>query len=251
MVKYWLLSVVACLFLVLNGCGGSSSVASGSGAQVGGASMQQFQATMPDGSVMELVIFSNDSLSWSGEYDDSAETGPYAYQDGTFSGTKNGDNVTMNCLNDDGTSFTMTGTANGDSSFSLTRSDLPGTVLNFTPVAVPKAAPTTDVSFNLNVTGSNGRCVMSTQVFSKQGGMTEYHGTWQGLNVIFWAYDSGYANIVIYINDYAIDSLTYASYRFSDFATVSKNSNSGYMNAYSPKTKVILKFGAVGAVSPG
>jgi len=251
MFKYWLLSVFACLIVVLCGCGGSTSVSS-TGALVGGKSMSQFQATMPDGSVMELVVFSNDNLSWSGEYDVSAETGPYAYQDGTFDGTINGDNVTMNCQNDDGTSFTMTGTANGDSGFQLTRSDIPGTTLTFTPVALPKAkAAIADVSFNLNVTGASGRCAMSTQVFSKQGGMTEYHGVWQGLNVIFWAYDSGYANIVIYVNDYAIDSLLYATYRLSDFSTVSKNSSSGYMNVYSPVTKRILKFGAVGAVSPG
>jgi len=251
MTKYWLHCIVACLFVILCGCGGSSSSVPGE-PTVGGTSMEQFQATMPDGSVMNLDIFSNDNINYSGDYAVSAETGPYAYQDGTFDGTIVGDMVTLNCQNNDGTSFTMTGTANGDLGFQLTRSDVPGTTLNFSEVPAPKVrANTTDVSFNLNATGSNGRCVMSTQVFSKQGGMTEYHGVWQGCNVIFWAYDSGYANIVIYINDYAIDSLTYASYRFSDFSTVSKNASAGYMNVYNPKSKVILKFGAVGAVSPG
>ena len=200
---------------------------------------------------MELVILSNDSVSWSGEFNDSAETGPYAYEDGSFDGTKDGDHVTLNCDNDDGTSaFTMTGTAYGDQGFKLTRSDIPGTVLNFTPVLPPAKKAHANVSFNLNVTGTNGRCTLSDQPYSTQGGMTEYRGTWQGLNVIFWAYNSGYANIVIYVNDYAIDSLTFSSYRLTDFSTVTKSSNSGYMNCYSPLTKVILKFGAIGAVSP-
>ena len=251
MAKYWLLSIVTCTFVVLCGCGGSTNVSSGSGAAVGGASLSQFQATLPDGSGMELVVLSNDALSWSGEYAVSAETGPYAYQDGTFEGTKIGDAVTMNCQNDDGTSFTMTGTANGDNGFQLTRSDIAGTVLAFTPVAAPKHIAAADVSFNLNVTGSSGRCVISDQPYSVQGTLTEYRGTWQGLKVIFWAYSTGYSNIVIYVNDYAIDSLNFASYRLSDFSSASKNSSSAYLNIYSPVTKAIVKFGAVGAVSPG
>jgi len=144
----------------------------------------------------------------------------------------------------------MTGTSNGDQGFQLTRSDIPGTVLNFTPVAPPKFKAHADVSFNLNVTGTSGRCVLSDQPFSSSNGLTEYRGTWQGLKVTFWSYSSGYANVVIYVNDYAIDSLNYSAYRLSDFSSVSKNSSSAYMNVYSPVTKVILKFGAVGAVSP-
>jgi len=249
MAKYWLPIVVSSLLIGLCGCGGSSSVSSGS-ATVGGTSLSQYQATLPDGSTMEIEILSNDSLSWSGEYAVSAETGPYAYQDGTFDGTITGDSVTLNCDNDDGTSFTMTGTADGNGGFQLTRSDIPGTVLNFTSVAAPKHKSLADVSFNLNVTGTNGRCVLSDQPYSNSNGLTEYRGTWQGLKVTFWAYSSGYANIVIYVNDYAIDSLNYLSYRLTDFSTVSKNSSSAYMNVYSPVTKVILKFGAVGAVSP-
>jgi len=249
MAKYWLPSVVASLFVVLCGCGGGSSLSSGTPRE-GGASLSQFQATMPDGSTMELEILSNDNLSWSGDYAVSAETGPYAYEDGTFDGTISGDNVTLTCLNDDGTSFTMTGTSNGDSGFKLTRSDIPGTVLTFTPVPQPAVTSLADVSFNLNVTGASGRCVISDQPFSSSNGLTEYRGTWQGLKTTFWSYSSGYANIVIYVNDYAIDSLNFATYRLSDFASVTKGSNTGYMNVYSPVTKVILKFGAVGTVSP-
>src|SRR5450432_240735 len=113
MAKPWLPSIVASLFVVLIGCGGSSSNPTGV-PQEGGTSLSQFQATLPDGSVMELEILANDSLNWSGEYAVAAETGPYAFQDGTFDGTINGEAVTLNCDNDDGTSFTMTGTAKGD-----------------------------------------------------------------------------------------------------------------------------------------
>src|SRR6185312_17014421 len=100
------------------GCGGSSSVPSGT---EGGASLSQFQATLPDGSPMELEILSNDNLTWSGEYAVAAESGAYAHQNGTFVGTISGNSVTMNCVNNDGTTFTMSGTANGNQGFSLTR----------------------------------------------------------------------------------------------------------------------------------
>src|SRR5476651_2315538 len=127
MAKYWLPSVVASLFIVLCGCGGSNSVSgAGAGPAEGGSTLSQFQATMPDGSVMELEILTNDNLNYAGEYAVSAQTGPYAFQDGTFDGTIVGSSVTLTCDNDDGTSFTMTGTANGDSGFQLTRSDIPG-----------------------------------------------------------------------------------------------------------------------------
>ena len=199
---------------------------------------------------MELEIFSNDKLSWSGDYAVSAESGPYAYQDGSFDGTINGDSVTLNCVNDDGTTFTMAGTANGDNGFKLTRSDIPSTALSFTPVASPAIQERAEVSFNLNTTGASGRCVFSDQPYASYTGMTEYRGTWQGLKVTFWAYSTGYANIVIYVNDYAIDSLSYSTYRLSDFSSVTKSCSSGCMNVYSPVTKQILKFGAVGTVSP-
>lgn len=249
MAKYWLPSVVASLFVVLTGCAGSARAGLGT-AQEGGTSLSQYQATLPDGSVMEIEILSNDNLSWSGDYAVSAQTGPYAFESGSFDGTINGDNVVLNCAGDDGSAFTMTGTSNGDSGFRLTRSDIPGTVLIFTSVAPPAVKSFANVSFNLNVTGASGPCVLSDQPFSSSNGMTEYRGTWQGLKVTFWSYSSGYANIVIYVNDYAIDSLNFASYRLSDFSTATKTSSSGYMNAYSPVTKVILKFGAVGTVSP-
>jgi len=199
---------------------------------------------------MELEILSIDNLSWSGEYAVSAQTGPYAYEDGTFGGTIRGDQVNLNCLNDDGTTFTMTGTSNGDVGFQLTRSDIPGTVLTFSPVTPAKVRASADVSFTLNVTGTSGRCVLSDQPFSSNAQLNEYRGIWQGLKVTFWSYTSGYANIVVYINDYAIDSIVLPVYRLSDFSSVTKNANSATMNVYSPVTKVVMKFGAVATVSP-
>ena len=140
----------------------------------------------------------------------------------------------------------MTGTGEGVvRGFRLTRSrDIPGTVLNFTTVTPAKVRADAQVSFNLNVTGTSGRCSISDQPYSTNSSMTEYrfaHGR-DSAPVTFWAYSSGYANIVIYINDYAIDSLTYSTYRLSDFSTVTKAASSGYMNVYSPVTKVITKY---------
>ncbi len=160
--------------------------------------------------------------------------------------------MTLNCDNDDGTSFTMTGTASGDNGFKLTRSDIPGTVLNFTPVTPSKVRAAADVSFNLNANGTSGRCVISDQPYSNNSGITEYRGTWQSCKVTFWAYSTGYANIVVYINDYAIYNVTLASYRLTDFFRPSRRPQAQRASRYSynPTSKVVMRFVGSGAVSP-
>jgi hypothetical protein len=250
MQKYWLPSIVLSVFIVLSGCGGSSSASTNSNGPNGGASLSQYQTTLPDGSVMALEILSNDSLNWEGEYAVAAETGPYAHQVGDFDGTINGKNVTMTCNNNDGSSFTMTGTAQGNQGFQLTRSDIPGTVLNFTPVTPAGLTARANASFNLNVTGSSGRCTISDQPYSTNSSMTEYRGTWLGCNVTFWSYNSGYATIVVYVSDFAIDNVTLSRYRLSDFPTFTGAASSGKLTVYSPTSKATISFGGNVSVSP-
>ncbi len=247
--KNWFAGMVACIFIVLSGCGGSSSDSTSNG-PVGGASLSEYRATLPDGSVMVLEILANDNLNWEGEYAVSAETGVYAHQVGDFDGTISGNDVSMNCSNNDGSSFTMTGTAQGDQGFHLTRSDIPGVVLNFTLVTAANKATRADVSFNLNVGSSSGRCTISDQPYSANSSMTEYRGNWLGCKVTFWAYTSGYAAIVTYVNDYCINNVTLSSYRLSDFSSVSKAASSGRVTAYNPTSRTNINFGGGASVSP-
>jgi len=199
---------------------------------------------------MELEILVDDGQVLSGEFAVASISGADADQTGTFEGAVSGNTLNATADLEDGTSIQLTGTIS-ESGLKLTRSDIPGTVLDFTPVTPSNAAKTrADVSFNLNVVGTSGRCVISDQPYSVQGVLTEYRGTWQGLKTTFWAYSSGYANITINVNDYAIESINLSNYRLSDFTTVTKASSSGYMNVYSPVTKVILKFGSTATVSP-
>ncbi len=249
--KFWISIFVTSVFIVLSGCGGSDSASPNSNGVVGGASLSQFEATLPDGSVMELEILANDNLIWDGEYAVATETGPYAHQVGDFVGTISGSNVSMDCSNNDGSSFTMTGTSAGNKGFQLTRSDIPGVVLNFTPVTPPSSPKSrADVSFNLNVNSSSGRCTISDQYYSTNTAMTEYRGTWLGCKVTFWSYASGYAAIVIYVNDYAIDNVTLSTYRLSDFSTVTKPASSGRVTAYNPTSRTNINFGSGASVSP-
>lgn len=181
MVKFWVLVVGITLLLVAGGCGGSTSTNGGSFPAKGGADLSQYQATLPDGSVMQIEILDNASGTWDGDYAVAASTGPYAFQTGACEGTITGATINALCSNADGTSFQLTGTANGDASLSLTRSDIPGTVLAFTAVTGPKAAsrktPTSTTSFLLNTGAQSGRATFSTTAYSTNSQMTEYRGT--------------------------------------------------------------------------
>lgn len=250
MAKYLVLIVVASICWCLSGCGGSSSVASAGGGQTGGIPLSQYQATLPDGSPMEIEILANDNGAWSGDFAVAAETGPYAFQSGSFEGTISGNSVIATCEAIDGTAFQLSGTVNGDTSLQLTRSDIPGVVLNFTQVAPPKSKGLTVTSFNMNTNGSTGRVSLSTSPYSVQNGMTEYRGTWLGLNVTFWSYSNGFATIVTYINDYAINTASFSSYKLADFGTLSLTSNSGQIAVYSAVTKSQFKYKTVTQVSP-
>lgn len=243
-----------CLLLCLCGCGGSNSAATST--EVGGLPLSQFQATLPDGSPMEIEILANDDRAWEGEFAVAAETGPYAHQTGTFEGSIAGNRLTATCQTPDGATFDFAGTTSG-TGLQLTRSDIPGTVLNFQPVTpMPQKSSRADTSFNLSIggttgsTGSSGRVTLSTSPFSVQGTLTEYRGTWLGLNVTFWAYSSGYASIVTYCNDYAVNTANFSSYRLSDFATARVSSGSGRLSVYSAVTKSQFQFPNQSNVSP-
>ena len=244
------LGLLICLF----GCGGSNSVSSS--AEPGGLPFSQYQATLPDGSAMEIEILADDDRAWEGEFAVATETGPYAHQTGTFVGTATGGTLTATCQTPDGVTFDLTGTRNGPD-LQLTRSDIPGIVLNFQPVtAMAPKAGRADTSFNLSIgtgtgsTGSNGRVTISTTPYSVNASMTEYRGTWLGLNVTFWSYNSGYASIVTYCNDYAVNTANFANYKLSDFATAKQSSASGRLSVYSAVTKSQFQYPNQSNVSP-
>ena len=200
---------------------------------------------------MEIEIFANDNLAWNGDFAVAAQTGPYAFQTGSFEGTVSGNMLTANCTAADGTTFQLSGTSNGDSSFTLTRSDIPGTTLTFLPVAQSGPVKRADTSFILNTNNSSGRVVMSTSSYSVQGTLTEYRGTWLGVNVTFWAYFSGYASIVVYVNDYAVSMSNFTSYKLSDFGSASLTASGGRVSVWSPVTKTQFQFKNIATVSPG
>jgi hypothetical protein len=243
--------LLASLFFALTGCGGSNGVGS-TADPAGGVSLSQYQATLPDGSPMEMEIFADDSNGWSGNFAVASVTGPYAEQTGSFQGTVTNGAVNATGDIDSGGTFQLTGTDDGDAGFHLTRSDLPGVVLNFTKVAAPTKGSRATVTFKLDGNGTSGQCALSDQPFSSTNGITEYRGTWQSCKVTFWSYSTGYANIVIYVNDFAIYNITLASYRLSDFASVTKAASSASLSIYNPISKVVMRYNAAAStVSPG
>jgi len=201
---------------------------------------------------MEIEVFSDDSLGWSGDFAVAAETGPYAHQVGSFYGTVTGNSISAICETSDGVEFQLTGTAVNRSSLKLTRSDIPGTVLDFQLIQPNGPVARADTSFNMSSGGSSGRVGISTTPYSIQGGgtMYEYRGTWLGLNCTFWAYTSGYATVVTQVNDFAINSANFRSYKLSDFGTVSQSTTSSQVSIWSPVTKSQVKYTNVINVSP-
>ena len=200
---------------------------------------------------MELEIFANDAMEWCGDFAVATETGPYAHQTGSFEGKLTGTSINAECETGDGTQFQLTGTANGDASFNLTRSDIPGVVLTFLPVKQMSPVHFADTSFILNSSGTNARAVVSTSPYSSQNGLLEYRGTWNGVNLTFWSYSSGYASLAVQVNDWAIGTLNFTNYKITDTGTAKLNSASGNVQMWSPTAKVMFKFGTSGSVSPG
>jgi len=199
---------------------------------------------------MEIEVFGNDAMGWSGTFAVAATTGPYAFQSGSFIGKIQGTSITADCEAVDGTEFQLTGTANGDASFALTRSDIPGTLLTFTPVQQSGLVQRANVTFTLNTSGTSSQVVLSTSPYSTQGTLTEYRGTWKGLNLTFWSYSSGYASLALQVNDWAIGTINFSPFKISDIgATLS--SVSGNVQMWSPVSKTMYKFGTSGSVSPG
>ena len=239
------------LFLLLGGCGGDGT----DSGLMGGAPLSQFEAMLPDGSMMEIEILADNSVAWDGEFAVATETGPYAHQTGTFLGTISGNRVSATCEPMEGDSFTLTGTADGKS-LHLTRSDIPGTVLNFVPVMPMAAASREEVSFVLSTgtgtgsTGTSGKATISTSPYSVQGTMTEYRGTWLGLNFTFWAYNSGYASIITYMNDYAINTASFQNLKIADLGMARQASGSGRASVYSPVTRIQFHFPNTTIVAP-
>ncbi len=251
MTKFWVPVISASMLFLLIGCGGSSSSTS-SVVPVAGAPLSEYSAVLPDGSPMELEIFSDNSQSWSGDFAVATETGAYAHQTGSFEGTVTGNAINATCEPLDGESFHLNGTVVNDTTLRLTRSDIPGVVLDFHLVHPAPKVSRGEVSFNFNAGSTNARLTMSNTPYSVQAGgtMTEYRGQWQGLNVTFWAYSSGYATLVIQLNDIAIASISFANYKLSDFATVTANSASGSISSYNYTTKAQVRFKASATVSP-
>ena len=200
---------------------------------------------------MVIEIFADDTLAWTGDFAVAAESGPYAHQVGSFEGSVSGGIINATCETVDGYEFQLTGTVKNHANLELTRSDIPGTVLDFKAVQPNQTVARGETSFNLN-TGTNGRVTLSDTPYSTQanGTMFEYRGKWQGLNVTFWSYSSGYATLVIYGNDYAVTSTSFRNYKLSDFATSSQTSVSSHTSTYSPITKAQVKFKGSADVSP-
>jgi hypothetical protein len=246
--KIGILIPTVSILLLTGGCGGSSST--GSVGNGGGVSLEEFTATLPDGSPMEIEILSNHDGTWVGEFAVAAEAGPYSHQAGTFEGTSESGRLNATCECSDGTEFTMTGRELTNGSLSLSRSDIPGVTLTFQAISSPHIQTRADATFNLNTNGSSGQGSISTTPFSTNASMTEYRGKWRGLNITMWMYPSGYCVLVTNVNDFALNSTNFSSYKLSDVGVKTTTSSSGYFNAYSPVSREITKYGNSVTLSP-
>lgn len=236
-------------FLALNGCGGSSS---SSPNQTNETDQNRFQATLPDGSAMALVILGRENGTVAGSF---AIAGEDANQAGSFLGTASGNAIDFKCETPDGKEFTLSGSKGAGETLTLTRSDLPGQPLTFRPLAeLPRVGSRSPVSFLLTTGGTNGRVTIESEPASKTTSGTtiisEHKGTWAGVPVIFWAYSSGTANLTVYIDPMCVSSQIFANYRLADFGTKTIVAGSGQMTMYSSVTRSQIKYKVIPTASP-
>lgn len=239
------------MMLLAAGCGGSGS--SGSTGNPGGVALEEFSATLPDGSPMEIEIFTNHDGIWAGEFAVATETGPYAHQVGAFQGTSENGTLSATCECIDGTEFTLTGRELSNGSLSLTRSDIPGTTLAFNALAASHAQTRADVSFTLTnsgTSGSSGRATISTTPYFSNADAKEYRGKWRGLDITLFMYTAGICMITIRINDYTINTLYYLNYKLSDVGVATATSGTGSISGYNATTRETTKYGSVATLSP-
>lgn len=212
--------------------------------------MSDYEATMPDGSVMVIEVLNNDHGMWVGEFVVSAETGPHAFEVGSFEGKVSGNNLTAVCEPVNGEEFQLEGVAHGSESMQLTRSDMPGVTLDFHVVA-GRSPGRADVSFLLTTGGTNNRVIINSTPYAYHGTtITEYRGSWNGLPTTFWAYSSGTANVVIYVDPLVIETVVFGNYPISAFSTATVAASTAQTTVYSNTIKAQVKFKGSATASP-
>lgn len=185
-----------------------------------------FEAKLPDNSPMALEVFSNSGVSWTGDFAVGAESGPYAFQTGAFEGSIQGMVVNATCETGDGKEFELSGTANGDGTLDLMRSDIPGQTLHFVPKPVTSPQSRANHSFTIRTGHTSGRATVSDVPKHEMSGVRAYDGTWNGTPIRIWSYDSGRASLNIYLDYRFISTTVLSSYRLRDFPTVTTSGTS-------------------------
>ncbi|HEU5118352.1 MAG TPA: hypothetical protein VFT74_17170, partial [Isosphaeraceae bacterium] len=171
----------------------------------------------------------------------------------TIFGTVSGDQLSMDCSADDGTTFQMTGSVNGSQELRLTRSDLPGQVLTFTRISESRGRG--EISFFLDgLSGTKGRVVLGSDPVSTTtiGNQTvrEYRGTWLGVPVNFWSYSTGVSSVVVYNDPLCVTTLYLTNYSPADFTSKTATAVNGSMTVYNTTLKTQIRFKTLPTVSP-
>jgi len=226
MKKLFYLFGIASLILLLGACGGDSGP---SVSEIQGAPEQVYQATLPDGTVMLMTIEQNGGSEWFGEFSMDTDTGPYADQGGMIAGTLNGTAVSANCETFTGSTFTLSGTSQSGG-FQMTRSDIPGTTLNFTVVLPPIKSSLATTTFVLVSDSGNvpnqyyGRVELSTQPTFQNANFAQYSGTFSSKldyvgKVGFSAYSDGTAILEVELGPGNTLGMLFPNYRITDITS--------------------------------
>ncbi len=239
-----------CAFFALNGCGGSGS---GSSPSTGGSDFEVFEATLPDGSPMTLEVYYNTGSQWEGAFEVDATAGPYASQAGTFGGSISGKNVTAVCALSDGGTFQLVGIANGDAGMKLTRSDIPGNVLAFKPVAGTAAMTTGTFKITYTLGLAYASNMTGTAIFQSTpfdyGYMQQFSGTWQSFPIRLNVSDFG----VVVTVDMRAGGISIGQYEGLTFGNVGKGTiQSTYTDLEIPNSSLgyYMIFNVSGTIAP-
>jgi len=199
----------------LLGCGGSGD---SHGTNGGDTQAALYQAALPDGSPMILELSAGSGGVWSGGFEVDATTGTYADQTGAFGGGISGATIRAQGITNKGQEFDLTGTATTNG-FQLTRSDIPGVVLNFSRIASAASETRSTVSCHVTMGGTTGLATFSTTPeFTSSSGMKSYAGSLNGVRIFMVVYPNhttslecnlgvNTANTISTFNNYTIDDV--------------------------------------------
>jgi len=192
------LFVLGAAVFLLAGCSGSGA----STAAPAALESSSFSALLPDGSPMSLNVESGQPSFFDADFWVLSQAGADAFEGGSCYGDVSGQTVQAACVDETGANFQLTGQA-VQGGYDLTRSDIPGSTLQFRSSDVIQATTLTTIQFpyQIDIAGSYRATVKG--VINDGNVASELKGTFALMPTTVVFYGQSFTTITVDISEFA------------------------------------------------